>query len=137
MARRSFPLQSRLLIASAFVALTGTPVTAAEAAGGTASETLMLAQVIVLVIFGRLLGEIMFRLGQPSIVGQILAGIILGPSVLGGLWPQFQTLLFPTGEQATMINGLSETRVWDRPVRFREPEWQTHARGLGVGGRRW
>ena len=111
MARRSFPLQSRLLIASAFVALTGTPVTAAEAAGGTASETLMLAQVIVLVIFGRLLGEIMFRLGQPSIVGQILAGIILGPSVLGGLWPQFQTLLFPTGEQATMINGLSQLGI--------------------------
>jgi len=110
-ARRSFPLQSRLLIASAFVALTGTPVTAAEAAGGTASETLMLAQVIVLVIFGRLLGEIMFRLGQPSIVGQILAGIILGPSVLGGLWPQFQTLLFPTGAQATMINGLSQLGI--------------------------
>jgi Kef-type K+ transport system membrane component KefB len=71
----------------------------------------MLAQVVVLVIFGRILGELMFRLGQPSIIGQILAGIILGPSVLGGLWPQGEALLFPPGEQAAMINGISQLGI--------------------------
>ncbi|MBV9076882.1 MAG: potassium transporter, partial [Methylobacteriaceae bacterium] len=57
--------------------------TAAYAAGsgGEAgpSEVVFLAQIVVLVAAGRLLGEAMQRLGQPSVMGQLLAGIFLGP----------------------------------------------------------
>ena len=45
----------------------------------------------MLVIFGsaKLLDEIFERLHQPGIVGQILAGILIGPSVLGWMHPTF------------------------------------------------
>ena len=80
---------------------------AGNGAGGS-SETLLLAQVVILVIGGRFLGELMYRIGQPSIIGQILAGILLGPTVLGSLWPAAESFLFPrTGEATTMLSGIS------------------------------
>jgi Kef-type K+ transport system membrane component KefB/nucleotide-binding universal stress UspA family protein len=79
---------------------------------GGSAETLMLAQVTVLVITGRLLGELMHRIGQPTIVGQILAGILLGPSVLGSLWPTAEAALFPpSSEQQAMIGGISQLGI--------------------------
>jgi hypothetical protein len=56
------------------------------AAGGAPSgpsEALFFAQVGLLLVAGRLLGEAMQRLGQPAVMGQLLAGMILGPSVFG------------------------------------------------------
>src|ERR1700744_3365916 len=53
-------------------------------------------QVMLLVVVGRLLGEGMQRVGQPAVVGQLLAGIVLGPSVFGTVWPAAQQLIFPT-----------------------------------------
>jgi Kef-type K+ transport system membrane component KefB len=35
------------------------------------------------------------RIGQPAVVGQLIAGILLGPSLLGLAWPQAQEPLFP------------------------------------------
>ena len=102
----------QLPVLSASLLLPAAPAWAAEGGSGGASETLMLAQVVLLVIFGRILGEVMFRLGQPSIIGQILAGIILGPSVFGLVLPQAETWLFPTGgEQAALINGISQLGI--------------------------
>ena len=87
-------------IAPAFAA--GEPTT------GSSSEAILLTQVLVLVVLGRVLGEIMYRLGQPSIIGQILAGILLGPTVLGSLWPAGEAMLLPKApEQQAMLNGLS------------------------------
>jgi len=81
--------------------------TAGNGSGGGA-EALLLAQVVILVIGGRFLGEVMYRIGQPSIIGQILAGIILGPTVLGSLWPGGEAFLFPkSGEATTMLSGIS------------------------------
>lgn len=40
-----------------------------------------------LLISARALGALAKRLGQPSIVGALLAGVLLGPSVFGQLWP--------------------------------------------------
>jgi hypothetical protein len=67
-----------------------TPVTAmgAEAAKAGASEAVFLCQIIALLLTGRLLGEIMQRMGQPAVLGQLIAGLVLGPSVLGALWPE-------------------------------------------------
>ena len=50
----------------------------------------------VLLGSAKLAGEIMHRLGQPSILGEISAGILLGPTVLGYLRPDWYAALFPS-----------------------------------------
>lgn len=47
----------------------------------------LLVQVFLLVGVARVLGAIMKRLGQPAVVGELLAGVVLGPSLLGLAWP--------------------------------------------------
>src|SRR5437868_2313030 len=69
------------------------PALAAE--GGGASDVILLVQLIVLMLVGRLIGEAMSRIGQPSVMGMLLGGILLGPSVLGLLWPDLQHAIFP------------------------------------------
>lgn len=62
-------------------------------------DVLMLViQVGILLLAARTLGEIAQRLGQPSVVGEILAGIILGPSLLSSLFPEFGNLMIPQNE---------------------------------------
>jgi K+:H+ antiporter len=94
--------------ATGFILLTG-PALAAEGAKGGASEVIFLAQLITLMLVGRLLGEAMNRIGQPSIMGMLLGGILLGPSALGALLPDLQHALFPkTPEQKAMLDGISQ-----------------------------
>ena len=54
-------------------------------AGKASNEISFLVALLALVLVGRLLGEAMTRIGQ--FMGQLLAGIILGPSALGGVLP--------------------------------------------------
>src|SRR5688572_3062412 len=56
---------------------------------------LLLLQVVVVVAAARLVGFLFKRIGQPSVVGEMLAGILLGPSLLGWIWPAGHQLLFP------------------------------------------
>jgi hypothetical protein len=71
-----------------------------------------LAQLITLLVCGRVLGELMQRVGQPAVMGQLIAGILLGPSVLGTLWPGFQHFLFPASpEQKAMIDAISQLGI--------------------------
>ena len=92
---------------AAILALSTAPSLAAEKSG--ASEVVFLAQLITLMLVGRLLGETMNRVGQPSVMGMLLGGIMLGPSVLGGLWPDLQHAVFPrTAEQKAMLDGVSQ-----------------------------
>lgn len=59
-------------------------------------EVLQLVMQIALLLFtARLLGGIALRLRQPSVVGEILAGVILGPSLLAGLFPQIGRWVLP------------------------------------------
>lgn len=55
----------------------------------------LLLQVALVIIFSRLVGLIFRRFHQPQVVGEMLAGIILGPSVLGALAPKLSSTLFP------------------------------------------
>jgi K+:H+ antiporter len=77
-----------------------------------ASEVVFLAQVVLLLLVGRLLGEAMQRIGQPAVIGQLLAGILLGPSVFGMIWPEAQHAIFPaSGAQKSMIDGVSQLGI--------------------------
>src|SRR5882672_10992750 len=52
-------------------------------------------QLAVILLFCRLVGAIALRLGQPQVVAEMLAGVLLGPSLFGLLWPEAQHWLFP------------------------------------------
>jgi len=76
------------------------------------SVVVFLAQVVTLLISGRLLGELMQRMGQPAVMGQLIAGVLLGPSVLGTLLPSVSHALFPAGaEQKAMLDALSQLGI--------------------------
>src|SRR3954471_20271706 len=82
------------------------------ATGSGHAEALLVAQILLLLVVGRLLGEALEKIGQPPLMGQLLAGIILGPSLFGWLWPQAQHFIFASGgTQAAMINGLSQVGI--------------------------
>lgn len=49
----------------------------------------------VVVAFAHLVGSLADRLDQPRVVGELIAGLVLGPSVLGALAPQIDARLFP------------------------------------------
>lgn len=57
--------------------------------------SILLLQVIVIIVAARLMGLLFRRMGQPAVIGEMVAGIILGPSLLGALFPTVQSFLFP------------------------------------------
>lgn len=70
------------------------------------------AEIILLLVAGRLLGEFMSRLRQPAIFGQLLAGVVLGPSVFGAWLPAEYKLIFPDASAArTMVDGLAQIGI--------------------------
>ncbi|MGQ7946171.1 cation:proton antiporter [Flavobacterium sp. WC2509] len=56
---------------------------------------ILLAQIIMIILVARLFGWIFKKIGQPSVIGEIIAGIALGPSLLGLYFPEFFHALFP------------------------------------------
>jgi len=69
---------------------------------------LFLAEVVVLVGAARLGGELAIRLGIAQVVGELVAGILLGPSLLGKLWQGgFQALFPPDQAQRSFLELLS------------------------------
>ena len=56
---------------------------------------ILLAQIITIIIVAKLLGWVCKKIGQPTVIGEILAGIILGPSFVGRYFPGFSSALFP------------------------------------------
>lgn len=58
----------------------------------------------LLLLTARLLGQAMRRIGQPAVVGELAAGLLLGPSVLGRLLPGVGAWLFPADDvQSAML----------------------------------
>ena len=56
---------------------------------------ILLAQIVTIIIVARFFGWIFRKIGQPSVIGEILAGIFLGPSLVGSYFPEFSSALFP------------------------------------------
>lgn len=56
---------------------------------------LLLSQIVTIILAARLLGWICIKIKQPSVIGEMIAGIILGPSLLGMYFPEFSAFLFP------------------------------------------
>lgn len=57
--------------------------------------SLLLLQIIVILLTCRIFGILFSKLGQPAVVGEIIAGVVLGPSILGLFFPEFLNFLFP------------------------------------------
>jgi Kef-type K+ transport system membrane component KefB len=56
---------------------------------------ILLAQIITIIVVARFFGWVFRKIGQPSVIGEIIAGIVLGPSLLGLYFPEFSLDLFP------------------------------------------
>ena len=67
---------------------------------------LMFAIAAVL-LAARLVGAVTSRLGQPRVMGEVLAGILLGPTLLGAVWPAAQDYSFPP-DIATLLAGAAQ-----------------------------
>ncbi|HLO70224.1 MAG TPA: cation:proton antiporter [Flavipsychrobacter sp.] len=61
-----------------------------------------LIQLIIIIITSRVFGYFFKKMGQPTVMGEILAGIFLGPSILGSLFPAYLQAIFPPGSLDTM-----------------------------------
>lgn len=59
------------------------------------SLTILLIQIIAVLLMVRLFGYLFNLIGQPGVIGEIVAGIVLGPSVLGFFFPDVFLFLFP------------------------------------------
>jgi hypothetical protein len=69
---------------------------------------LLLLQICLLLAVARGLGEWMRKINQPPVVGELIAGVLLGPSVLGLLLPQLQAEIFPKVQaQADLLSVVS------------------------------
>lgn len=77
------------------------PVSAAPDAGeflvssGYEPFALLVLQIITIIIVARIFSRLFSKIGQPLVVGEIIAGIVMGPSLVGLLFPGVTAFLFP------------------------------------------
>ncbi len=72
--------------------------------------TFLLA-ISAMLILGRLIGEFFKKFGQPMVIGEILAGIILGQTILGHYSPETFQSLFPSGPVSIAMDGFTRVAV--------------------------
>jgi Kef-type K+ transport system membrane component KefB/nucleotide-binding universal stress UspA family protein len=102
-------LATTAVLVSAVMGLGMKAALAADAGPPESAEAAFIVQVILLLVAGRLFSEGMQRIGQPAVTGQLIAGILLGPSVFGAIWPDLQHVVFPNGDaRANTIEVVSQ-----------------------------
>ena len=73
---------------------------AAESAPATQSPHSLLVPTLIaltsVILMGRIIGAIFRYVGQPPVIGEVVAGIVLGPSVLGAIWPDAASFVLPS-----------------------------------------
>ena len=67
----------------------------------------ILLQLIVMIAVARLANQLLRRLGQPGVIGEIIAGLLLGPSLFGYLFPDASAFLF-SAKAAVPITVISQ-----------------------------
>jgi Kef-type K+ transport system membrane component KefB len=63
---------------------------------------ILFAQIIVIILVTRVFGWICKKLRQPVVIGEILAGILMGPSLMGYYFPAFSAALFPAASMGNL-----------------------------------
>jgi Kef-type K+ transport system membrane component KefB len=72
----------------------------------------MLLSLGLLIGMARLLGELARSLHQPAVLGELLAGVLLGPTVFGSIAPIWQQTLFPNeGPNSIVLHGISTLAI--------------------------
>ncbi len=116
---RGSSLSAGVAIAIALV-LAATAASAANSPGAPAPsgasawspEAIFIAELGLLLLVGRLMGEAARRVGQPPVMGQLIGGVLLGPSLFGWLWPSAQHALFPdAAAQKSMLDAVSQLGI--------------------------
>jgi len=67
----------------------------------------LLLQIVVVIAAARAVGALSRRLGQPAVVGEMVAGLLLGPTLFGRLTPQAAAALFPPAS-LELLNVISQ-----------------------------
>jgi Kef-type K+ transport system membrane component KefB len=62
-------------------------------------------QIAVVLVACRAVSAVATRVGQPPVVGEMIAGVILGPSLFGYIWPQWQQAIFPAASRPVLFAG--------------------------------
>jgi Kef-type K+ transport system membrane component KefB len=65
-------------------------------------------QLTVILITCRMTGRLLRYLGQPQVVSEMIAGVLLGPSLLGLIAPDVQNFLFPPNASMSILYALSQ-----------------------------
>ena len=100
------------VLAAAAIVLPSIAFAADTPAAAGSSDAIFIAELGLLLLVGRLMGEAAQRLGQPAVMGQLVGGLLLGPSVLGLMWPAAQHALFPVAvAQKNMLGAVSELGI--------------------------
>lgn len=71
----------------------------------------ILIQLIVILATARIMGWVFRKMGQPAVIGEMAAGLMLGPSLFGGIAPELYELAFPQSSFVT-LNTVSRVGVW-------------------------
>jgi len=82
-------------------------ITSKLPASGLPYLAMLMAQIGLIILLSRGVGSLIEKLGQPRVIGEVLAGIVLGPSLLGWMAPRISSFLFPA-ESFGVLNALSQ-----------------------------
>lgn len=64
--------------------------------------SILLLQIFTIIFFARTFGFLFNKIGQPTVIGEIVAGIVLGPSLLGHWFPDYMSFLFPPSSMSNL-----------------------------------
>lgn len=73
--------------------------------------TALLIQLGTMLLVARLFSELARKVKQPAVVGEILAGILIGPTVLGAISPQLFETIFHQGQSSLVLDGFVQVAV--------------------------